>query len=286
MAILFDSRLNTGALWTRVGSSYGNGLDSLEVNQDTARASAFSQVTDSERGLVWQINAIPADLNGTTGKLRNELSAPNSGASSAGPPRDYSGVYMAKLTDVWHRWSLRLDPDWWFASTATRENGDCVLLQTHDSPGTSSRVAPMHLILVNGNFELRNSYSETVENDRLLWRAKAVAGQWYEFVYNAYLDDTAPATGYLRWWVNGRKVFSEDNGLNTYPTFNSPGPWPKMGGIYFPHSVPDGFPGNQLRHEGLIIGNSYESFNAFMTAAGVDSTEKELVFAGAAGVAS
>lgn len=277
MSILFDSRLNTGSTWTRSGSTYGNGVDLLEINQEVTRYSAYQQVFDSEKGLVWEITALTTDRSGVTDKLRNELSAPNSGINSVGPPRDNSGIYMAKLTDLWFWWSFRLDDDWWFASTASQFSGDCVLMQTHDKPGTTSRTAPMHLILVNDTLELRNSYSETVDYDRLLWRAPAVRGQWYTFVLNAYLDDTASATGYLRWWVNRRKVFNEVNGLNTYATFNSPGPWPKMGGIYFPHDVPDGFPGNTIKHAGMIVGDNYASYDAFMAACGLPDTELEMV---------
>jgi len=274
MAILFDSRLNTGSAWTRSGGSYSNGVDILAINQDVTRYDAFTQVIDDEFGLVWEINAIPQDL--VADKIRDELSPPNSGVNDAGPPRDNSGTYMAKLTNLWYRWAIRLDPDWWFATNATKNSGDCVLLQCHDAPGTSSRVAPLHMILVNDVLELRNSYSETVDYDRLLWRDKAVTGQWYTFVLNAYLDDAAPATGYLRWWVNERKLFTEDNGLNTYATFNSPGPWPKMGGIYYPHGMPRGFPGNKIRNEGMIVGDGYSSFDEFMIAAGLSDRELEM----------
>lgn len=278
MSILFDSRLNTGSVWTRSGSTYGNGTDVLAINQETTRYSAFAPVLDSVRGLVWEIDARPSDL--VSDKIRNELSPPNTGVNAGGPPRDNSGTYMAKLADLWYRWAFRLDSDWWFATTATRNGGDCVLLQAHDAPGTSSRVAPFHVLLVNDELQARNSYSETVDYDRLMWKAPAVRGRWYTLVLNAYLDDTAPATGYLRLWVNGRKVFHEDNGLNTYATFNSPGPWPKMGGIYYPHGMPVGFSGNKLRHEGLVVGDAYGSFDAFMLAAGVSDREQEMPLRG------
>lgn len=285
MTILFDARLNTGSTWTRAGSNYSNGIDSLVVNQDIARASAYSQIVDAERGLVWGINAEPADYYSVSGKLRVELSAPNSGVAAAGPPRDTSDVYMAKLTDLWFRWAFRLDDDFWFASDARQDSRDVVLVQMHDAPGTSSRVAPVHLLLVNDQLELHNSYSETVNYDRLLWRAPAIAGQWYTLVLNVYLDDTAPATGYLHCWVNGRKVFVETGGLNTYATSNSPGPWPKDAGIYLPHGLPSGFPGNALRSEGLVVGDAYASYDAFMAACGLPDTELEMVAPGLVGAA-
>lgn len=279
MTILFDSRLNkSAAAWTRIGTTFSNGVDVMSVNQEVSRPSAYEQVADVDRGLVWRINARPSDL--LSDKIRNELSAPNTGVNSIGPPRDNSGTYMLKLRNLWYRWSFKFPADAWFATGATKDRWDCVVIQQHDTPGTASRVAPLHLLLVNDELQLRNSFSTTVDYDRLLWRARAQIGVWYDCVLQAFLDDTAPATGYLRWWVNGRKVFHEDNALNTYATDNSPGPWPKDAGIYYPHGMPPGFPGTALMSEGMVVGDGYATYNAFMGACGLADTEREMTVRG------
>jgi len=279
MTILFDSRLNKSATrWLLSGGTFSNGTDIMSVNQEVARPEAYQQVTDARRGLVWSINALPSDL--LSNKIRNELSAPNSGVNSVGPPRNNSGTYMLKLRNLWYRWAFRFTEQSWFASGATKDRWDCVIIQKHDTPGTGSRVAPLHLLLVNDELQLRNSFSTTTDYDRLLWRRKAEVGVWYDCVLQAFLDDTAPATGYMRWWVNGRKVFHEDNALNTYATDNSPGPWPKDAGIYYPHGMPLGFPGNHILSEGMVVGDGYSTFAEFMAACEIAQPELEMTVRG------
>lgn len=275
MAILFDARLNTGSTWTRSAGNYSNGTDIMSINQEVTRFDAYGQVEDATNRLVWSINSSASDLVGD--KLRNELSAPNSGVNSPGPPRDNSGTYMAKLTNLWRRWNFKLDRNWWFARNATGTDGDCVIIQLHDAPGTSDRVAPWHMLVINDEWQIRNSFSQSVEYDRILYRAPAVRNRWVSVVLNAFWDDTAPETGYMRIWINRRKVFTEDNHLNTYATFNSPGPWPKDVGIYWPHGLPDGWQPSSLLSEGMVVGDGYASFNDFMSAAGIAETELESV---------
>lgn len=275
--ILFDGRASLG--FARSGSTYVNGIDLFQVNQEVANASAIGIAHDplGAHGNVWRFTVDRAlDYSEAQDKARAELSPPNSGVNDPGTPRDNSDVYMAKGVDLWFFWRFMLAPDFRYADDATQYTGDAVLIQIHDKPGTSDRVAPIHLILINDILELRNSYSTTVNYDRLLWRQRASAGVWYSCVLNARWDDTAaPSEGYMHWWVNRRKAFVETSALNTYATDNSPGPWPKCSGLYYPHGLPSNFTQNTVYHTGLQVGTEYSSFDEFMAACGSSDTELE-----------
>lgn len=278
--ILFDGRADQG--FAKSGSTYVNGTDIYQINQEVSNAAAIAIVADplGVFGSVWRmrLNAVD-DFYGATGKARAELSPPNTGSHAVGPPRDNSDIYMAQGVDLWMAWDFMLDENFVFATDANRGSHDAVLIQIHDQPGTSSRVAPWHLILVNGTLELRNSYDDVTENDRLLWQTPAQRGKWYSMVLNAWWDSTAPAAGYMKLWVDRRRVFTESSALNTYPTYNSPGPWPKASGYYYPHGLPSNLVENTVYHRGLRVGTEYTSFTEFMTACGSSAAELEPLMA-------
>lgn len=276
-SILFDGRASQG--FSKSGSTYVNGTDIYQINQDVSNADGIGIESDplGTYGDVWRFTLDrDLDYDAVNGKARAELSPPNSGVNDVGPPRDNSDVYMAKGVDLWFFWRFMLASDFRFADDARRVSKEAVLIQIHDKPGTSDRVAPWHLILVNDVLELRTSYHPTTNNDRLVWRAPARAGVWYSCVLNAKWDDTAaPAEGYMHWWVNRRKAFIETAAVNTYATDNSPGPWPKCSGYYYPHGLPSNFQRNTVYHVGLQVGTEYSSFDAFMAACGSSDTELE-----------
>lgn len=284
-SILFDGRASAG--FTKSGSTWVNGVDIYQINQEITNDAGITIASDplGQRGSVWKFTLERAlDYDGGTDKARAELSPPNSGSAGVGPPRDTSDVYMAKGVDLWFCWRFALATDFVFADDATAVSNDVILLQIHDKPGTSSRVAPWHLILVNDMMEIRNTYSTSVDYHRLLWKRRAVPGMWYSVVVNALWDDTAgPSSGYQHIWVNGRKVFRETAALNTYATDNSPGPWPKCSGYYYPHGLPANFNRNTVYQSGLVIGTEYASFDAFMLAASEPDTELEPFLANVAG---
>lgn len=276
-SILFDGRASLG--FSRVGNQYTNGVDIFQINQTKiANTSAIGIVADPAGvyGNVWSFTLDrDLDYDAVDDKARAEMSAPNTGSISAGPPRDNSGVYMAKGVDLWFCWRFMLAPGFQFAVGATNFQRDAVIAQIHDNPGTSTRVAPWHVILVDDRLELRNSYHPSTENDRLLWWEKARTGVWYSCVLSARWDDTAGPNGYMHWWVNRRKAFIETNALNTYATDNSPGPYPKCSGYYYPHGLPSNFRRATVYHVGLQVGTEYSSFTEFMAACGSPDTELE-----------
>lgn len=275
-SILFDGRASQG-FW-RSGNQFVNGTDVYAINQtviENTAAIAIAQDPLDQHGQVWRMTLdATVDYDAFEDKARAEITTPNSGSNSAGPPRDNSGTYMAQGVDLWMRWAFLIPADFVFAVEATEHSKDVVIIQIHDAPGTAMRVAPWHLVLVNDDLQLRTSWSETVDNDRLIWRDKCRTDHWYEVALNAQWDSSDPAGGYMRVWVGQREIFREYNALNTYATYNSPGPYPKGGGYYYPHGIPSNLTQNSVYHRGVQIGTAYVSLTEFLAACG--STDIEL----------
>lgn len=278
--ILFDGRAGMG--FTRAGNAFVNGIDTYTINQEIANANSVVIVDDpiNPGKQAWKMTLDKElDYSVATNKCRAEITAPNGGSHVVGPPRNNSDIYMSQGVDLWMSWRFMIPSDFVFATDASSSKNDVVVVQIHDAPGTVTRVAPFHLLLVNDEFQLRNSYHETIENDRVLWREKCSADKWYSMVLNMLWDSTEPAVGYMNVWVNKRKVFRESDALNTYATSNSPGPYPKGSGYYYPHGMPINFVRNTIYHGGLQIGTEYSSFDDFASACGSEDTELEPLIA-------
>lgn len=194
-------------------------------------------------------------------------------------------------TDYWLWWSIFV-PDTW-----AKSEDPVVVIQVHEQADTSPADFvgyPQFAADITGDsFNVVNAFdvdAQTVANSDITVRtlvtyplAKMV-GRWVPLVLR--VTWSYASGGALSFWIDDRKVFVDaatNNAFNNAVARGGNDPFHKFGmyGINGAVAIP-----NYVLHKGIVRGTSYSTYNEFMTAAGIDATEKELVFAGAAGVAS
>lgn len=175
---------------------------------------------------------------------------------------------------VWWWWATYLPADWPDASV------DFCTFQFHDTPDVGDLARPPTMlgwIDYFGRFQLWNAYDTNATTspaktsfDRQLLAWKQPKGQWIEWVMQVTWSATI-GSGSLALWRDRRKVYNETDHINTYN--DTEGPHWKQGVYnYFSKS---GWTSRTQYGKGLVVGDTYTTFDEFAAARGSSDTELE-----------
>lgn len=237
-------------------------------NQETGNASGLTVVAD------------PAGLYGNV--LRAYLNKDDALAGSSHRSEVNINPILAAVGSVaWYWFSVYVPADWIEGGNPT------VLWQVHDTPdgGDPIRRPPLEFGVNGDMLEVMSTAAVSGANDnqvnRVVWEKPLAEfkGRWTDFVVNITWNYTSG--GALKIWRDRRMVFVETGQKNCFNDVL--GMYPKLG-VYTPLGLSAEIPDHTSYHRGLVVGDgAYSTFDAFMAAASIATTELESVmFRGAA----
>jgi len=181
---------------------------------------------------------------------------------------------------AWYWWRTYLPTDWIVGGNPT------VIWQVHDTPdgGDPARRPPLECDVEGDELVIWSTAATSAGNDaqvnRTVWRSPLdqYLGVWTDWVAGVTWNYTS--AGALSVWRNRRRVFTEAAQKNCFNDVN--GLYPKLG-VYTPLGLSAGIPSRTVWHQGLVVGDSaYSTYDAFATAAGLQSELEPAMFRGSA----
>ena len=258
MAIVFDGRVAGRSTFPSGYGIQANGVDSTTSVYTTGIDGRIALVVDPSGSgeTVIQTTAYDTDALAAIGK-RAELW--------------YQGPAVGET--VWWWWASYIPTDW-------PDNINFCVFQMHDTPDLADEAKPPTMLGwldAFGRYQLWNAYDSNATTtpskttfDRQLMQFAYPKGRWIEWVMKVTWSATA-GSGALTIWRDRRKVYNEVNQINTYNDADGPH-WKQ--GVYDYYSI--GSFGTRTQYgKGLVVGDTYTTFDEFAAARGSSATELE-----------
>ena len=268
MPITFDGRFSTNNAFITGYGVQANGIDSTAFNYS--------------KGIPGRMELVPDPLGSGVLVCRHTLYDTDAVAAAGQRAEYYYQPSSAPGTTLWYWWST-LILQW-------QGDRNFCIFQQHDTPDGSdlSKTPTMLGYLTADGWYIQNNSSDVnalttpakLAADRDMLRLRFPLGRWNDFVMKVTWSATN-GVGTVDMWMNRRRLLVERGKINSYN--DVVGPHIKQGIYDYYHT--GAFGTRQSFSKGVVVGDTFASFDAFMAAMGSSDTELEMTAASRTAVA-